>query len=139
MTAVVDAGRGWAASERVPRLRRDPLPRALVEDLVAVARMLYRSWRRAGAPQHQLRNLAAVGRQLCEALELGKLPTATVEHARAWELAERATEDLGRLVGSDTRVLSLLTSAFQELERPAQPTLFQQRERERLLARRQRS
>ena len=123
----------------VPRFRREPLPRALVEDLVAIARMLYRSWRAASASQHKLRALTAIGRQLCEALELAKLPLATQEHARAWALAEQATEELGRLVGSDTRVISLVTAAFSKLDRPEQPSIFQERERERLLARRQRS
>jgi hypothetical protein len=123
----------------VPRFRRDPLPRALIEDLVAIARMVFRSWRAAKVPEHKLRQLTAVGKMLCEALELGKAPIATQEHARAWELAEQATEDLGRLVGSDTRVISLVSAAFQKLDRPARTSLFQEREAAKLQARRQRS
>ena len=123
----------------VRRFRRDPLPRALIEDLVAIARMVFRSWRVAKVPEHKLRQLTLVGKQLCEALELGKAPLATQEHARAWELAEQATEDLGRLVGSDTRVISLVSAAFQKLDRPVRTSPFQEREAAKLLARRQRS
>lgn len=101
--------------------------------------MLYRTWRANGVGQHKLRALSEVGRQLCQALELGKAPVATPEHARAWALAEEATEALGRLVGSDTKVLSLVSAAFGQLERPERPSIFQERERERALARRLRS
>lgn len=123
----------------VPRFRRDPLPRALIEDLVAIARMVFRSWRAAKVPEHKLRLLTSIGKRLCEALELGKAPVATQEHARAWELAEQATEDLGRLVGSDTRVISLVSTAFQKLDRPVRTSVFQEREAAKLQARRQRS
>jgi hypothetical protein len=111
----------------------------LLEDLVAIARMVFRSWRAAKVPEHKLRQLTLVGKRLCEALELGKAPVATQEHARAWELAEQATEDLGRLVGSDTRVISLVSTAFQKLDRPVRTSLFQEREAAKLHARRQRS
>lgn len=121
------------------RLRREALPRPLVEDLVAIARMIYRSWRAAKVPEQKLRQLTVVGHRLCEALELAKAPVATQEHARAWELAEQATEDLGRLVGSDTRVISLVSAAFQKLDRPRRPSVFQEREAAKLWARRQRS
>ena len=106
---------------------------------MAIARMLYRSWRAARAPAHKLKALAAIGSQLCEALELSKLPVATAEHARAWALAEEATEELGRIVGSDTRVISLVTAAFGQLDRPERPSIFQEREAAKLVARRQRS
>jgi hypothetical protein len=49
----------------------------LIEDLVAIARLLFRSWRTAKVPQHKLRQLTLVGKQLCESLELGKAPVAT--------------------------------------------------------------
>jgi hypothetical protein len=120
-------------------LRRDPLPRALVEDLVAIARMLYRSWRAQRAPQHKLRELTAVGRKLRQALELASMPVATVQHAEAWRLAEEATEDLGRLVGSEERTLTLVTAVFQGLDRPERPSIFREREAERLRQRRLRS
>lgn len=121
------------------RLRREPLPRPLVEDLLAVARMLFRKWRAAKAPQHKLRELERVGKKLRQALELARLPVATTHHAEAWRLAEEATEDLGRLVGSEERTLSLVTAAFRALERPAAPSIFQEREAERLRQRRLRS
>ena len=119
------------------RLRRDPLPRLLVEDLVAIARMLYRSWRAQKVPQHRLKALIEVGSKLRQALELAKLPVATTAHAEAWRLAEEATEDLGRLVGEE-RTVSLVTAAFRGMERREPPSLFQEREAQRL-ARRQRS
>lgn len=106
---------------------------------MAIARMVFRSWRAARVPDHKLRQLTAVGKKLCEALELGKAPIATQEHARAWQLAEQATEDLGRLVGSDTRVISLVSAAFHKLDRPVRTSLFQEREQAKLQARRQRS
>jgi hypothetical protein len=112
----------------------------LLEDLLAIARMLYRSWRAAKVPHRKLQQLTVAGHKLCTALELGKAPVATQEHAQAWELAEEATEDLGRLVGSDTRVISLVTAAFQQLDRvPARRSAFQERDAAKRWARRQRS
>ena len=111
----------------------------LIEDLVAIARMLFRTWRAQSAPSHKLRELAKVGQKLRRALELSRMPVATVEHAEAWRLAEEATEDLGRLVGSEERTLSLVTAVFKGLERPARPSIFQEREAERLRQRRLRS
>jgi len=121
------------------RLRRDPLPRMLIEDLVAIARMLFRSWRSSRAPEHKLRELTRVGQKLRQALELSGMPVATVQHAEAWRLAEEATEDLGRLVGGEERTLTLVTAAFRALERPEPRSLFQEREAERLRQRRLRS
>ncbi len=111
----------------------------LIEDLVAVARMLYRSWRAKQVPQHKLRQLAQVGRKLRQALELAKMPVATLEHAKAWELAEAATEDLGRLVGSEERTVTLVTAAFRDLDRARPASLYQERDAERLRQRRLRS
>jgi len=74
------------------RLRKDPLLPMLIQDLLAVARMLYRSWRAKKASPHKLRQLSPLGKQLRHALELAKMPVATLEHLKAWELAEQATE-----------------------------------------------
>jgi hypothetical protein len=115
----------------VLRLRRDPLPRPLVEDLVAIARMLFRSWRSRGASARKLRALTEVGRKLRQALELSAMPVATTQHAEAWRLAEEATEELGRLVGGEERTLTLVTSALRGFERREPPSLFQEREAER--------
>ncbi|HYQ14242.1 MAG TPA: hypothetical protein VEQ58_00735 [Polyangiaceae bacterium] len=123
----------------VMQLRRDPLPRMLVEDLLAIARMLFRSWRAQSAPAHKLQQLAKIGQKLRQALELSRMPVATTHHAEAWQLAEQATEDLGRLVGSEERTLSLVTTVFKGMERPARPSIFQEREAERLRQRRLRS
>lgn len=109
----------------------------LVEDLVAIARMLYRSWRAQRAPQRRLQALAEVGSKLRQALELARLPVATTAHAEAWRLAEEAVEELGRLVGNEERTLSLVTAAFRSMERREPPSLFQEREAQRR-ARRQR-
>ncbi|MEP7051034.1 MAG: hypothetical protein ABJB12_11805 [Pseudomonadota bacterium] len=117
------------------RLRRDPLPRMLIEDLVAVARMLYRSWRAKDASQHKLRQLSQVGRKLRQALELAKMPVVTLERAKAWQLAEEATEELGRLVGSEERTVTLVTAVFDGLDRPQRPSAYQERDAERLPAR----
>jgi hypothetical protein len=124
----------------VLRLRKDPVPRALLEDLLAIARMLYRTWRGAQVPHRKLQQLTVIGHKLCTALELGKAPVATQEHAQAWQLAEEATEELGRLVGSDTRVISLVAAAFQKLDRtPERRHGFQERDEAKRWARRQRS
>jgi len=121
------------------RLRSEPLPRLLISDLVAIARLLFRTWRAERAPRHKLRELASVGQRLQHALELSQMPVATVEHARAWRLAEEATEDLGRLVGSEQRTLTLITAAFSRLDRPERSSIFQEREAARLRQRRLRS
>ena len=120
------------------RLRRDPLPTLLVQDLLAIARMLFRTWRQQGVPSRRLRELSRVGQHLRQALELARMPVATLEHAEAWRLAEEATEDLGRLIGNEERTLSLVTTVLRGLARPERPSIFQEREAERL-ARRMRS
>ena len=111
----------------------------LIEDLVAVARMLYRSWRAKKASQHKLRQLSQVGKKLRQALELANMPVATFEHAKAWQLAEEATEELGVLVGSEERTVTLVTAVFHGLERPERRSVYQERETERLRQRRLRS
>ncbi len=121
------------------RLRSEPLPKMLIQDLVAIARMLFRAWRAERVAPHKLRELASVGQRLRQALELSRMPVATIEHAEAWRLAEEATEDLGRLVGGEQRTLSLITAAFRGLERPERPSIFQEREAERRRQRRMRS
>lgn len=121
------------------RLRSDPLPKMLIEDLLAVARMLFRTWRAERAPAHKLRELAKVGKQLRQALELSRLPVATLGHAEAWRLAESATEELGRLVGGEQRTVALVSVAYKGLERPERRSIFQEREAERLRQRRERS
>ena len=89
--------------------------------------------------QHKLRALAEVGKKLRQALELANMPVATMQHAEAWRLAEEATEDLGRLVGGEERTLTLVTAVFRSLERPASPSIYQEREAERMRQRRLRS
>lgn len=111
----------------------------LILDLVAIARLLFRSWRAARVPEHRLRALTKVGKQLRQALELSRMPVATVAHAEAWRLAEEATEELGRLVGGEQRTLNLISVAFKDLERPERRSIFQEREAERLRQRRLRS
>jgi hypothetical protein len=111
----------------------------LILDLVAIARLLFRTWRAQRAPEHRLRSLAKVGKQLRQALELARMPVATVAHAEAWRLAEEATEELGRLVGGEQRTLTLISTAFKDLERPERRSIFQEREAERLRQRRLRS
>lgn len=121
------------------RLRRDPLPRMLMQDLIAIARMLFRSWRASGVPERKLRELTRVGQKLHQALELSNMPVATTQHAEAWRLAEEATEDLGRLIGTEERTLALVAAAFRGLSRPEPRSLYQEREAERLRQRRLRS
>jgi hypothetical protein len=99
--------------------------------------MLFRTWRAANVSKYRLRELAQVGKQLSEALELAKAPLATSEHARAWQLAETATEELGRLVGSNERTLALVTEALRGLERRPPASVLSERE-ERRLARQKR-
>ncbi len=64
---------------------------------------------------------------------------ATLEHAKAWELAEAATEDLGRLVGGEERTVTLVSAAFRDLDRARPASLYQERDAERLRQRRLRS
>lgn len=81
-------------------VRKPPLPIETVRDLLGIVRALYAVWHeeRPVSSEHIAR-LARVGRDLRDALELAqKAGPGTIGNAAAWTKAERATEELGRLV-----------------------------------------
>jgi hypothetical protein len=80
-------------------LRDQPFPSAVVGDLVAIARAVYRSW---PADDPRRPELERIGRELKEALDLGRKSEAgTMGHAGALSRAERLAGELGRLLASE--------------------------------------
>jgi hypothetical protein len=98
----------------MPRLDQ-PLPVGIVRDLLAIARMLYRSARSAGDAA-RVDELEQIGKQLTTALELAKAPPGSLGHRSAWSHAELALARLGASVGAEARVLELLAAAGDDFK-----------------------
>ncbi|HEV8246474.1 MAG TPA: hypothetical protein VGP93_11930 [Polyangiaceae bacterium] len=112
-------------------MRRDPFPTELVRDLLGIARALYAAWAAEDADDARLTELEALGRELREALALGaKSPPDTMGSRTAWERAERATEALALLVGSDVGLRPLLRAVGDKLREPV-PLISKSEERKR--------
>jgi hypothetical protein len=98
------------------RMRQEQLPLEVMRDLLGVARALYVAWRAQGVSSTRLADLRAVGRDLAEALKLAaRTDPGTLGHCAAWDKADRATERLGRLIGSDERTTTLVVAARERL------------------------
>ena len=106
----------------VLRLRQEQLPLEVMRDLVGIARALYVAWRSQGTSPARLAELRSVGRELRTALKLAaKTDPGTLGHCAAWDRADRATEHLGRLIGSDERASTLVVAAREQLLSGSRP------------------
>jgi hypothetical protein len=92
--------------------RPDALPLQAVRDLVGIARAMYAARKRDGAPEPELEELVAIGKQLKHALDLARRSEPnTLGHRAAWVQAEEATSRLVRLVGMATPAAVLVEAA----------------------------
>lgn len=98
--------------------RRDPLPRGIVRDLLAIARVLYRAElaRKPDAMQPaRLAKLEEIGKHLRLALDLSRGEPDTMGHRAAWGWAEHATKALGEVVGAHLPVADVLRASVEKL------------------------
>lgn len=97
--------------------RRELLPRAVVQDLLGIARALYRAERAQGLPDPQrLAQLEEIGTQLRRAMELSTGKPDTMGHRAAWGWAEEATQALGAFVGASMPLAPLIAAAAAKLK-----------------------
>jgi hypothetical protein len=91
--------------------------RAVVRDLLGIARALYRAERARTLPDGQrLAQLEEIGTQLRRALELSIGEPDTMGHRAAWGWAEQATKALGDFVGDSMPLAPLITAAAAKLK-----------------------
>ena len=78
--------------------RSGPLPIVEVRDLLGLVRALWRAGRDGHASRGYLEQLERIGRKLQLALELATSGPNTVGERAAWDHAEEACDELGRVV-----------------------------------------
>ena len=93
--------------------REDPFPFEAVRDLLGIVRAIYGAARARRAGRLELQRIAAVGRDLSEALELAVSSRPdTVGYRAAWTRAEMGTRKAAELVDALTPAEPLLTAAL---------------------------
>jgi hypothetical protein len=78
--------------------RSGPLPIVEVRDLLGLVRALWRTGKDGGASKAYLEQLERIGRRLQLALELAASGPGTTGERAAWNHAELACDELGRVV-----------------------------------------
>jgi hypothetical protein len=97
--------------------RNQPLPLAVVRDLLGITRALYRAERAKPQPDaRMLGTLETIGRQLGQALELGKGAPGSMGARAAWGWAEKGCEALAVLV-ADLELAPAVRATIERLER----------------------
>jgi hypothetical protein len=97
---------------------RDPLPRAVVRDLLGIARALYRAELAGAADALQrarLARLEEIGHMLRQALELSRVEPDTIGHRAAWSWAEKGAAALGSFVGESMPLAPVVRAAVSKL------------------------
>jgi hypothetical protein len=98
--------------------RSDPLPLEAVRDLVGIARALYAARKREFATRTDLDELAAIGKQLVNALRLARKSSPdTLAHRAAWIQAEDACSRLTRLISRETPAALVVEAAVVRVRR----------------------
>ena len=106
-----------------PRYLPRPFPAQTVRDLIGIARLLYRTWRKANPGDTRLPALVAIGKDLRIAATMAAASKPGTRRMRqAWELAELATRKLGGLLDAYVAVKPLVTSAFSAVDESAEPS-----------------
>lgn len=96
--------------------RNDPLPTESVRDLLGVARAMYAD--NQGKP-HRQRALATAGKELVKAIELALAHApGTLEHRRAWDLAESAMVVINTQYTHGAPLASTLHRAMERVREP---------------------
>lgn len=90
----------WRLHSEGLAARDGRIPIEALRDLVGICRALYAAWKKERVGPIELEELAAIGKDLNEALRLArKTEPETLGHRAAWSRAEEATRRLGHLVG----------------------------------------
>jgi hypothetical protein len=103
-----------------------------VRDLLGIARALYAARKREFASRADLDELAAVGKELANALRLAKKSGPdTLAHRAAWIQAEDACSRLMRLISLETPAASVVEAAVVRVRRigPRPPSEREERRR----------
>ncbi len=91
--------------------------------MIGIARLLYRTWRRANGGDTRLPELVAIGKDLQASLTMAAASKpGTRRHREAWELAELATHRLGSILDAYVAVKPLITAAFSTVDKSAEPS-----------------
>ncbi|MFO0553453.1 MAG: hypothetical protein U0271_34035 [Polyangiaceae bacterium] len=92
--------------------RDEEFPLEAVRDLLGVVRSMYAAAKQRRASRAELSRIAAVGRELSDAIDLAVTTRpGTVGHRAAWERAEHATRAVGDLVDALTPAEPLVVAA----------------------------
>ncbi len=84
------------------------MPLETLRDLLGIARALYAAWSASEGPI-EMEELRGIGAELRDAYRLAaRSKPGTTAHRAAWVKAERATRQLGDLLGDFTTVKSLV-------------------------------
>jgi len=95
---------------------RGPVSLETLRDLLGIARALYASWRRDGVGPIEMERLRYIGEDLRDALRVASRSNpGTGVHGMAWSKAERATKQLGDLLGDYHTVKNLVGSTSKRL------------------------
>jgi hypothetical protein len=99
-------------------LRREPFPFEAVRDLLGILRAMYAAARARDAGARELASIRRVGNELRTAIDLAlEHAPQTLGHAAAWDRAENATRDLGKLIDSTTPLEPMLGAAARRIRR----------------------
>lgn len=95
-----------------------PFPDQTVRDLIGIARLLYRTWKRDSvAGDKRLPELVAIGKDLQTALRMARgAHDPSRQLNEAWELAEVATRKLAYMLDAYMPVKGLVLAAFDTVD-----------------------
>jgi hypothetical protein len=109
------AAAGVASDLSVSDQHGGPIPLETLRDLLGIARALYAAWVPREGPI-EMEELRGIGADLRDAYRLAaRSQPGTTAHRAAWVKAERATRQLGDLLGDFTTVKSLVASTSNRL------------------------
>ena len=112
-------------------MRRDPLPRETVRDLLGITRTLFATIR-ATRPEEKrtLETLRRIGVLFREALEMSaKFEPGTLGHSAAWSRAQQALDKLSEEVSVGTTLLPLVENASARVRGVKVPARSNRRDR----------
>lgn len=92
--------------------RHGPIPLRALRDLLGLVRVLYADWSASGAGPIELEELRGIGETLSRSLSLARRSRpSSPSHREAWDLAERATAELGELIRKRDPMLTAVQTA----------------------------
>ncbi len=108
-----------------------PIPLRALRDLLGLVRLLYADWSASGAGPIELEELRGIGEGLSRALTLARHTQPNSRgHREAWQLAERATSELGDLIRKRDPMLSVVrTASARVVGAPPEPRKYDPNEK----------